>query len=120
MANDRSNGVTVPCMISASSRSAASNAPRLPKALPAWSNVPWLLEICPEMHVVAKMANLAKICQSVRRKQMSWPKGPVESGEFGKSGEFGENGKVGENLAKGLTKEMIWVEGPQRKRRIWR
>ena len=32
------------------------------------------------------------------------PKGPVESGEFGKSGEFGENGKFGENLPKGLTK----------------
>ena len=51
---------------------------------------------------------------------MSWPKGPWESGEFGESGKFGENGEFGENLPKGLTKEMIWVEGPRRKRRIWR
>ena len=42
---------------------------------------------------------------------MSWPKGPWESGEFGESGKFGENGEFGENLPKGLTKEMIWVEG---------
>ena len=43
----------------------------------------------------------------------------MESGEFGESSEFGENGKFGENLPKGLTKEMIWVEGPRRKRQIW-
>ena len=51
---------------------------------------------------------------------MSWPKGPWESGEFGQSVEFGENGEFAENLLKGLTKEMIWVEWPRRKRRLWR
>ena len=39
----------------------------------------------------------------------------MESGEFGESGKFGESGEFGENLPKGLTKEMIWVEGPPSK-----
>ena len=50
--------------------------------------------------------------------ELAQTKCPVESGEFGESSEFGENGEFGENLPKGLTKEMIWVEGPLRKRQI--
>ena len=40
----------------------------------------------------------------------------MEGGEFGESGKFGEND---EQLPKGLTKQMIWVEGPHQKWQIW-
>ena len=57
-----------------------------------------MLEICPEMHALAKMAEMAinrQNRQTINKIQMRWQRGPLQSGDFGENGVFGENGRNG-------------------------
>ena len=53
------------------------------------------MEICPEMHALAKMAEMAinrQNRQTVKKLKFKIQRGPFESGDFGENGVFGENG----------------------------
>ena len=55
-------------------------------------------EICPEMHALAKMAEMAINRQNrktINKIQMRWQRGPLPSGDFGENGVFGKNGRNG-------------------------
>ena len=51
---------------------------------------------------------------------MSWPKGPRGKRRFWRKRRIRRKWRIWRKFVKGLTKEIIWVEGPCRKRRIWR
>ena len=57
-----------------------------------------IFEICPEMHALAKMAEMAinrQIRQTINKNSKRWQRGPLQSGDFGENGVFGENGRNG-------------------------
>ena len=57
-----------------------------------------LIEICPEMYALAKMAEMAinrQIRQTINKNSKRWQRGPLQSGDFGENGVFGENGRNG-------------------------
>ena len=61
-----------------------------------------LSEICPEMHALAKMAEMAinhQNRQTINKNSNEMAKGgapgPLPSGDFGENGVFGENGRNG-------------------------
>ena len=56
------------------------------------------IEICPEMHALAKMAEMAinrQIRQTINKNSKRWQRGPLQSGDLGENGVFGENGRNG-------------------------
>ena len=65
-----------------------------------WGSIPaFVYEICAEMHALAKMAELAinrQYCQTVKKIQMRWQRGPLEGGDFGENGVYGGNGGNGD------------------------
>ena len=53
--------------------------------------MPAVCEICPEMHFLAKVANLTKDCQTFANIQMRWQTGPMPRSDFDKYDEFGKD-----------------------------
>ena len=56
------------------------------------SQSPYPIEICPEMHALAKMAEMAINRQNrktINKIQMRWQRGPLPSGDFGENGRNG-------------------------------
>ena len=58
--------------------------------------------LCQEMHPMAKMAYLATMAEMAinhqieTKIQITWQRGPFESGDFGENGVFGENCRNGD------------------------